>query len=112
MSIIYHLTSRDDWAAAQAAGQLRPESLDTEGFIHCSKDAEQMLRVAQRLYPGREDLLALAVDTDQLTAPVITEPSRSGELYPHIYGLLPASAVTARQRLDPDNAGGFKLAVE
>lgn len=112
MPIIYHLTSQDDWAAAQAAGQLRPESLDTEGFIHCSKDAEQMLRVAQRLYPGREDLLALAVDTNQLAASVITEPSRSGELYPHIYGPLPVSAVTAGQRLDPDNAGGFKLAGE
>lgn len=110
MPIIYHLTSQDAWAAAQDAGQLCPESLAAEGFIHCSQDAGQMLRVAQRLYPGREDLLALAVDTDLLTAPVITEPSRSGELYPHIYGPLNCSAVQGAQRLRLDGGGGFELA--
>lgn len=112
MPIIHHLTTQAQWNAAQTSGQLRPASLDTEGFIHCSKDTAQMLRVAQRLYPGRADLLALAVDTDQLAAPVITEPSRSGELYPHIYGPLPVSAVTARQRLTPDTAGTFTLIPE
>lgn len=110
MPTIYHLTGQKDWAAAQSNGQLRPESLAAEGFIHCSQDAAQMLRVAQRLYPGRPDLLALAVNTALLTAPVITEPSRSGELYPHIYGPLAISAVTAIRPLNPNSAGGFDLA--
>ena len=112
MPIIYHLTNRADWAAAQAAGQLRPESLAAEGFIHCSKDQEQMLRVAQRLYPGRADLLALEVDTALLAAPLVTEPSRSGELYPHIYGPLEIGAVTAIRPLIPNDGGGFALAAE
>ena len=109
MPIIYHLTNREDWAAAQAAGQLRPESLAAEGFIHCSQDPAQMLRVAQRLYAGRADLLALAVDTALLAAPVVTEPSRSGELYPHIYGPLEIGAVVNVRPLTPEDGGGFAL---
>ena len=112
MPIIYHLTNRADWAAAQAAGQLRPESLAAEGFIHCSQDQAQMLRVAQRLYAGRADLLALAVDTALLAARVVTEPSRSGELYPHIYGPLEIGAVTAIRPLIPKDGGGFALVAE
>ena len=109
MPIIYHLTNRGDWAAAQDAGQLRPESLAAEGFIHCSQDQVQMLRVAQRLYAGRADLLALEVDTALLAAPVVTEPSRSGELYPHIYGPLEIGAVIAARPLIPNDGGGFAL---
>ena len=110
MPTIYHLTGQKDWAAAQSAGHLCPASLAAEGFIHCSQDQEQMLRVAQRLYSGRPDLLALSVNTALLTAPVVTEPSRSGELYPHIYGPLEISAVTAVRPLIPNSAGGFDLA--
>ena len=112
MPIIYHLTRRADWTAAQDGGQLRPESLAAEGFIHCSQDPAQMLRVAQRLYAGRADLLALEVDTALLAAPVVTEPSRSGELYPHIYGPLEIGAVTNVRPLTPEDGGGFALTAE
>ena len=110
MAMILHLISDSEWASARPAGEWRPPSLADEGFIHCSKDEEQMLRVAQRLYAGRADLLALAVDTDQMADPVILEPSRSGELYPHIYGPLPVKAVTQVFRLVLDDAGNFSLA--
>lgn len=33
---IVHLCSREDWQAAQKKGEYRPDSLDTEGFIHNS----------------------------------------------------------------------------
>lgn len=110
MATILHLISESEWTSARPAGEWRPPSLADEGFIHCSKDEEQMLRVAQRLYAGRVDLLALAVDTDQVADPVISEPSRSGELYPHIYGPLPVKAVAQVFRLVLDDAGNFSLA--
>jgi uncharacterized protein (DUF952 family) len=52
-----------------------------------------MLRVANRLYAGRDDLLGLEVETDRLTSLLKWEPSRSGEVYPHIYGPLNIGAV-------------------
>lgn len=109
MATIYHLITERDWATAQAAGQFRPDSLVDEGFVHCSRDTGQMLRVAQRLYAGREDLLALAVDTARLRYRVVSEPSRSGEIYPHIYGPMETAAVIQVWRLALDQAGNFSM---
>ncbi len=109
MATIYHLITERDWETAQAAGQFRPASLADEGFVHCSQDTEQMLRVAQRRYAGRDDLLALAVDTERLRYRVVAEPSRSGEIYPHIYGPLDTVAVVQMWRLVLDEAGTFSL---
>ena len=53
LTIIYHLTGRDAWAAAQAAGEYEAPSLADEGFIHCSADEAQALRVASGSTPGR-----------------------------------------------------------
>ena len=74
-------------------------------FIHCSKDITQLLKVSARLYPGDENLLVLDVDLDKLTSPIKEEPSRSGEIYPHIYGMLNADAVV-RERVLMVNAEG------
>jgi uncharacterized protein (DUF952 family) len=38
-------------------------------------------------------MLALEVDTNLLTSPLIREASKSGEIYPHIYGLLNVEAI-------------------
>ncbi len=110
MTLILHLISEADWALARAAGEWRPPSLEAEGFIHCSKDEDQMLRVAQRLYAGRADLLALEVDAELVKSSVIYEPSRSGEIYPHIYGPLPTETVVNVLRLEPDDKGNFFVA--
>ncbi len=98
MALIYHLTFKDAWESARPAGEYAAPSLAEEGFIHCSKDIPQLLRVAARLYPGEDRLLVLDVDQDKLTAPLKNEPSRSGEIYPHIYGKLNAEAVV-RERV-------------
>ena len=112
MTTILHLISEKDLEFARSAGVWRPPSLAEEGFIHCSRDEEQMLKVAQRLYPGRSDLLALEVDTELLACSVVTEPSRSGELYPHIYGPLDLAAVGKIFRLISDGETGFSITPE
>ena len=99
MAIIYHLTPESDWESARLTPYHQPESLAAEGFIHCSQDEDQMLGVANRLFAGRNDMLALDVDTGRLTSPVKYEHSRSGGLYPHIYGPLNTEAVLRVRRL-------------
>ena len=112
-SIIYHLAFRSDWDAGLAAGEYRAPSLAEEGFIHASGDEAQMLRVAARLFSCRDDLLALDVDTERLPedSPVIREPARSGEIYPHVYGPINPAAVVRVRALVPDgsNPGAFTL---
>ena len=106
MDLIYHLTDKDAWESARPAGEYAAPSLAEEGFIHCSKDIPQLLKVAARLYSGEANLLVLDVDVDKLTAPLKHEPSRSGEIYPHIHGKLNASAVV-RQRVLKVGADGW-----
>ena len=109
MAIIFHLIQKDDWEASSAVGEVRPESLAEEGFIHCSSDEDQALAVAGRLYSGREGMLLLEVETDLLNAPVKREPSRSGQIYPHIYGVLNTNAVTLVRPMEADACGGFRM---
>ena len=107
MAIIYHLVPESHWESARSEPEYRAESLATEGFIHCSKDHAQALAVANRLYNGRSDMLVLEVETERLTSPLKHEPSRSGEIYPHIYGPLNTGAVTGVLKPQVDQEGRF-----
>ena len=112
-TIIYHLAFRADWETGLATGEYRAPSLAEEGFIHASGDEDQMLRVASRLFAGRTDLLALDVDGERLSedSPLVREPARSGEIYPHVYGPINPEAMVRVRALEPDadDPGVFKL---
>ena len=107
MAIIYHLIAKADWESIKLTTEYRAESLAAEGFIHCSQDEAQMLEVANRRFPGRDDLLVLDVDIDRLSAPTKYERSGSGGLYPHIYGPLNTDAVRRVRPLLTDPNGRF-----
>ena len=109
MALIFHLTYKDAWEAARPAREYAAPSLAEEGFIHCSKDIPQLIKVAGRLYPGETKLLVLDVELDKLTSPIKHEPSRSGEIYPHIYGMLNADAVVRERALQVGADGGHFL---
>ncbi|NUT36842.1 MAG: DUF952 domain-containing protein [Hamadaea sp.] len=93
--MIYKLALPADWAAAQATGSYttstRGVSLEEEGFLHASRDLDQAEGVRLRRYADVEDLLLLVIDDTLLDAEVRWEGS--AELFPHIYGPLPVSAV-------------------
>ena len=109
MTVIYHITTAGAWAAAQAAGEYEAPSLADEGFIHCSGDEAQTLRVVQRLYSGVTGLIVLDVDVIRLKAEVKRETSRSGEIYPHIYGKINLDAVVRVRELTLDADGSQRL---
>lgn len=118
MSIILHIVKRDQWQAAQAAGTHRTESLDTEGFIHCST-AAQVIRVANKFYSGQKDLILLCIDSDKVHSEVRFEPPINpqtrqpepdvDEYFPHIYGELNTDAVVKTIDFPPGESGSFSL---
>ena len=95
---IYHLALPADWGSAAERGlyavSTRGLSLADEGFIHCSF-AHQMEPVANAWYRDLDELVIIRLDLDRLAAEVRVEPSSdgSGELFPHVYGPIPAAAV-------------------
>src|SRR4051794_13490792 len=105
---IYHITSRDAWQQAQAAGSYRADTLSTEGFIHTSTGA-QVARTANRFYHGRAGLVLLAIDPVQLSAELRYEAASDSELFPHIYGPLNLDAVTAVRDFVPGPDGSFSF---
>jgi uncharacterized protein (DUF952 family) len=93
MATIYHITSAVEAAAAARSGTYVPNAFDADGFIHCSYQ-RQVQDVANRRFPGRADLVLLEIDRAELPCHVIDENLEGGtDLYPHIYGPLPMSAV-------------------
>lgn len=91
--IVYHMCRRQEWRDAQAAGSYPGSSQDAaDGFIHFST-AAQVVESAAKHRTGQDGLVLLAVDAGRLGAALKWEPSRGGQLFPHLYGALPVDAV-------------------
>lgn len=91
--MIYHITTEKAWQIARQEGSYSPESLKTEGFIHCS-DHFQLETVANNFYAQTPELIVLEIDPDQLEAKLVYEKPDDGEMpFPHIYGELNLDAV-------------------
>lgn len=96
--VLVHLVEPAAWRAALTDGAVRPPSLSEVGFVHLSTP-DQVHLPAERLYPGRRDLVLLVVDAARLSDPVRFEPGVPGDpasmRFPHLYGPLPVTAVIA-----------------
>jgi uncharacterized protein (DUF952 family) len=91
--VIFHITTPEAWADAIATGAYTADSLATEGFIHCSEQ-RQVAWVVHKHFPSRTGLLLLRIDPARLDAEVRYENLEGGsELFPHVYGVIPVSAV-------------------
>ena len=115
--MIYHITTRKSWREALQRGEYRAESLDTEGFIHCSTSA-QVLPVAEKYYKGQGRLLLLTIDPALLSSELKWEPPSGGapppgvpegEAFPHIYGPINLDAVVKVFDLEPNPDGIYTL---
>ena len=62
-------------------------------------------------FAGQSELLLVAVDADALGEALKWEPSRGGDLFPHLYAALPLSAVRWTKPL-PDEVAGRRAVPE
>lgn len=99
---IYHLVWRSEWPSLYSTGEYRAASLETEGFIHCTKEPEKLVEVANLFFPLRSDdeLLAVTLDSAKIRAPVKYEDPGCGHLFPHVYGPLNLDAVVTTAPLE------------
>ncbi|WP_267425444.1 DUF952 domain-containing protein [Methylobacterium sp. GC_Met_2] len=105
MALIYKICPRDLWQEAEAAGRFEGAPIDRQdGFIHFST-AAQAAETAARHFAGQADLLLIAVDAEALGDALRHEPSRGGDLFPHLYGPLSLNAVKSVDALPLDAEG-------
>lgn len=102
---VYKLVDGVEWEVARIAGAYAGSAVDrADGYIHMST-AAQLPETARRHYAGRTGLVLAAVDATALGAGLKWEPSRGGDLFPHLYGTLPLSAVRSERSLSIDEDG-------
>jgi uncharacterized protein (DUF952 family) len=93
MRILYKIISATQWREAVARGSFQGSAVDLkDGFIHLST-SHQMRETAARHFAGQDGLLLVGFREEDL-ANLRWEPSRGGDLFPHVYGAIdPALAV-------------------
>ncbi|MEC7298335.1 MAG: DUF952 domain-containing protein [Pseudomonadota bacterium] len=91
--LIYKIFRAPEWADLQAAGATAGAPIDLEdGYIHFST-ATQAAETAAKHFAGAEGLVLAAIEADTLGEALVWEPSRGGQLFPHLYRRLSLSEV-------------------
>ena len=109
MRLVFKVVASPEWRAAEAAGAFAGAAADrADGYIHLST-AEQAPETAAKWFSGRDDLTLVGIDAAALGASLRWEPSRGGALFPHLYAVLPLSAVVWSRPLPlgPDGRHDF-----
>ena len=101
---VSHICRRAEWDAALPNGCYLGSSQDAaDGFLHLST-AAQIAASAAKHRAGQDGLLLIEADPGAMGAALRWERPRGGELFPHLYGPLPLTAVrrVAALPLGPD----------
>ncbi len=104
--IIYHLVPKSFYERQTENAVYLPKPFAQDGFIHCTKAADEMARVANRFYKDeRGPHIYLYIDTKQVRAKIqYDDPDKK---YPHIYGGLNHDAIVAIKPARRDTNGNF-----
>ena len=107
--MIYHITNENKWEDAKLKGWYYTDSLNKQGFIHCSYK-EQLIKVANCNYKSSDNLIILEINEGSLKSKLVLEDLYdSGESYPHIYGLINVSSVVSVHIFNKNKEEGFVL---
>lgn len=93
--IAYKVLTADQMATLEQASVFAGAPIDlADGYIHLST-LDQLTETVDKHFAGQTGLIVAAIDLAVLGDAVRWEESRGGQLFPHIYGPLPLSAVIA-----------------
>lgn len=86
--LIYKIFRRPEWDDLVAQGETLGAPVDlADGYIHFST-AQQVMETAARHFARESDLVLVACEAERLGAALKWEPSRGGDLFPHLYRAL------------------------
>ena len=89
----FKILTCEQWVQFQADGVFHGAPVDlADGYIHLSA-ADQLQGTLDKHFAGQKGLVIAEVDLAALGDLVRWEVSRGGALFPHIYGILPMTAV-------------------
>lgn len=104
-NIAYKILTNEELESLLKNGSFEGSALDrNDGYIHMSTP-DQARATAAKYFAGRDDLVLVVVDLDVVADAVRWEPSRGGELFPHLYSPLRRNAVLSHAPLVRDASG-------
>lgn len=104
--LLYHFCSKSDWNDHRTGNVYKPESLDSEGFIHLSKK-EQLFKTFNRYFGDTGETLLLRIKMQEDADALRFEDSYGkGESFPHYYAPLPLEMVQEVLPVPPPTPGG------
>ncbi|HVA75922.1 MAG TPA: DUF952 domain-containing protein [Acidimicrobiales bacterium] len=94
-ALVYKILRPSEWAEFETTGAFdgSPDDL-RDGFIHCSSRT-QLAATAHRIFANDPQLVIVSLHADPLHDALRWEPSRDGDLFPHVYGPLSRDAVAS-----------------
>lgn len=106
-AIIYKILRQSEWEALQRDGSFAGSVHDKrDGFIHMSTRA-QLQGTLDKHYTQGDVVILAAIRASDIESPVKWEVSRGGAEFPHIYGVLPLSALEQHWVLPPGPKGRY-----
>ena len=95
----FKILTREQWEQWRADGEFTGAPVDlADGYIHLSA-RDQVAETAAKHFAGQDDLVLAMIDLAALGDSVKWELSRGGALFPHVYGVIPMSAVTTKAKI-------------
>ncbi len=106
---IYKIVPAEHWEAAKREGIVSPMPIDTaDGYMHFSTGS-QLGKTLELYFAGQKNIKILAVAVKNVEAELKWEPSRGGDLFPHLYAPLPLDQVIWHETVDVNADGNCTL---
>ncbi len=105
---VYKILRPHEWVEATSAPLYAGAPVDhDDGYIHFSSRL-QVAETARRYFTDTDTVHILALDTAAMPDRALKwEPSRGGDLFPHLYAPMPMQAVTETWTLHRGKDGHF-----
>jgi uncharacterized protein (DUF952 family) len=112
MSLIFKICPRAEWEKPEHIHAYQGSEKDrADGFLHFST-ADQLMGTLTKYYADADDLLLVAASPAALGPALKYEPSRDGELFPHLYAPLTYDAVAWVRPIERNGDGAFVLSLD
>jgi len=106
--LIYKIATPDVVAAARTSGRFTGMPIDEkDGYLHFSTAAQ--VADTLRLYFAGQSPVLLAVRSYDMGTGLRWEPSRGGQLFPHVYGTFLMTAVVHEATVEVAADGSCRL---
>jgi uncharacterized protein (DUF952 family) len=109
-ALAYKVLTAEEAAALEADRFAGSPADRRDGFVHLST-AAQLEGTLAAYYAGRDDLWLAAVDVAAAGPALCWEPSRGGDLFPHLHARLTLNEIVALGPLERGRDGTLRLPI-